>query len=58
MADVEVLVSSGGDDTIDLFAERRPHVVVVTATLEAGDSKALVEALREHGRRAPRSGSS
>ncbi len=43
---VEVLVSSGGDDTIDLFAERRPHVVVVMATLEAGDSKALVEVLR------------
>jgi hypothetical protein len=45
-ADVEVLVSSGGDDTIDLFAARRPHAVVVTATLEAGDSKALVETLR------------
>ena len=46
LAPAEVLVSSGGDDTIDLFAANRPPVVVVTATLEAGDSKALIEALR------------
>ncbi|MDB4964005.1 MAG: response regulator receiver protein [Myxococcales bacterium] len=43
---IEVLASSGGDDTIDLFEERRPPVVVVTATLETGDSKSLIEALR------------
>ena len=43
---VEVLLSTGGDDTIDLFDARRPHVVVVTATLDAGDAAALVETLR------------
>jgi len=51
LAPAEVLVSSGGDDTIDLFEARRPPVVVVTATLEAGDSKALIEALRGMVRR-------
>ncbi len=49
---VEVLVSSGGDDTIDLFEEKHPHAVVVTATLEVGDAKSLIETLREM---APRS---
>lgn len=44
---IEVLRSTGGDDTIDLFNERRPHVCVVTATLEAGDASALIEALRQ-----------
>jgi CheY-like chemotaxis protein len=43
---VDVVISSGGDDTIDLFAARKPPVVVVTASLEAGDCKALVDALR------------
>ena len=43
---VEVLRSTGGDDTIDLFEERRPHVCVITATLDAGDAGALVETLR------------
>ncbi len=43
---VAVVLSSGGDDTIDLFENRRPHVVVVTASLEAGDAGALVETLR------------
>jgi len=52
LAPAEVLVSSGGDDTIDLFEARRPSVVVVTATLEAGDSKALIDALREMAPRA------
>ncbi len=52
LAPAEVLVSSGGDDTIDLFESRRPPVVVVTATLEAGDSKALIEALRAMAPRA------
>ncbi len=44
---VEVLRSTGGDETIDLFDERRPHVCVITATLEAGDPGALIEALRD-----------
>ncbi|MGE3459942.1 MAG: DUF4388 domain-containing protein, partial [Kofleriaceae bacterium] len=43
---VEVIASSGADETLDLFAARKPHVVVVTATLDAGDSRALVEVLR------------
>jgi hypothetical protein len=43
---VDVLVSSGGDDTIDLFEARRPPVVVISASLEVGDAKSLIEALR------------
>jgi DNA-binding NarL/FixJ family response regulator len=43
---IEVLASSGGDEAVELFATRRPHVVVVTATLETGDTAALVEAVR------------
>ena len=42
---VEILRSTGGDDTIDYAEQRRPHVVVVTATLESGDSGALIDAL-------------
>jgi DNA-binding NarL/FixJ family response regulator len=48
----EVLVSSGGDDTIDLFEERHPHVVVLTASLEVGDARSLIETLREMAPRA------
>ncbi|HEU0037301.1 MAG TPA: DUF4388 domain-containing protein [Kofleriaceae bacterium] len=44
---VEVVTTAGGDDSIDVFAARRPHVVVATASLEAGDTAALVDALRE-----------
>jgi CheY-like chemotaxis protein len=43
---VEVVVSSGGDDTIDLFAARRPAVVVLTASLQHGDAGSLIAALR------------
>ena len=43
---IDLLVSSGGDDTIDLAQARKPHVVIVTATLETGDTAALVEAIR------------
>ena len=43
----EVLRSTGGDDTIDLAAARRPHVCVITASLESGDAAALIDALRE-----------
>ncbi len=50
--EVEVVLSSGGDDAIDLFESRRPHVVVLTATLEAGDAVSLLGALRG---RSPRS---
>lgn len=44
---VEVLVSSGGDDTIDLFEARRPAVVVLTASLQIGDTKSLIVRLRK-----------
>jgi hypothetical protein len=44
---VDVVVSSGGDDTIELFEARRPRVVVLTASLEVGDAKSLIEALRD-----------
>jgi len=50
--ELEVLVSSGGDDTIDLFESKKPNAVVVTATLEVGDAKSLIEALREMAPRA------
>jgi DNA-binding NarL/FixJ family response regulator len=43
---IRVLSSTGGDDTVDLFEAHQPHVVVVTASLETGDSGALIEALR------------
>ena len=49
---VTVLVSSGGDDTVDMFAARRPHAVIMTATLEVGDPRSLIEALREMAPRA------
>ncbi|MBA3463413.1 MAG: DUF4388 domain-containing protein [Deltaproteobacteria bacterium] len=43
---VNVLRSTGGDDTIDLFQEKRPHVVVLTATLEGGDAGSLIVTMR------------
>jgi hypothetical protein len=43
---IELVRSSGGDDTIELFAARLPHVVVVTAGLDLGDSRSLIETLR------------
>jgi CheY-like chemotaxis protein len=46
LSDAEVLVSSGGDDAIELFETRRPAVVVVTAALELGDTRSLIVALR------------
>jgi len=44
--EIEVLVSSGGDDTIDLFHARTPPVVVITATLDIGDATSLIDTLR------------
>lgn len=44
--EIEVLVSSGGDDTIDLFHARMPPVVVITASLEMGDATSLIDTLR------------
>lgn len=42
----EILRSTGGDDTIELVEARRPHVCVITATLEGGDAAALIETIR------------
>ena len=49
---IEVLHSTGGDDTIELFEQQQPAVVVLTATLETGDAKALIDALRGMAARA------
>jgi DNA-binding NarL/FixJ family response regulator len=43
---IDLLVSSGGDDTIELVEARKPHVIVVTATLTAGDATSLVDTIR------------
>ncbi|HEX3478739.1 MAG TPA: DUF4388 domain-containing protein [Kofleriaceae bacterium] len=43
---VDVVVSSGGDDTVELFAARHPAVVVVTASLDHGDARSLIATLR------------
>jgi hypothetical protein len=44
---IDLVVTSGGDDTIDEFDARAPRVVVLTATLEVGDAKSLIETLRD-----------
>ncbi|HEU4611155.1 MAG TPA: hypothetical protein VFS15_03720, partial [Kofleriaceae bacterium] len=41
------MASSGGDDTIELFEARRPRIVVLTASLEVGDAKSLIEVFRD-----------
>ncbi len=51
LAHVQILISSGGDDTIDLFESRRPVVVVLTATLAVGDARSLITTLRGMVRR-------
>jgi hypothetical protein len=51
--ELDVTLSTGGDDTLDIFASRRPPVVVITASLELGDTRSLVGTLRDiapHGR--------
>ena len=42
----EVATGDGGDDTVARFVELRPEVVVLTASLDAGDARALVAAMR------------
>jgi hypothetical protein len=44
---VELAVGDGGDDTLSTFADGRPEVVVVAASLDEGDARALVAAMRE-----------
>jgi hypothetical protein len=46
---VDVVTGDGGDDTLGVFAARRPEVVVVSASLDAGDARALIAAMRENG---------
>jgi hypothetical protein len=43
---IELVSSSGGDDTIELFEAKKPRVVVLTASLEVGDAGSLIEVLR------------
>jgi CheY-like chemotaxis protein len=43
---VDVVATHGGDDTIDVFEAKKPPVVVTCATLAAGDTASLIEALR------------
>ena len=46
VSQTEVLSSTGGDEAIELFQVHQPHVVVVTASLETGDTAALIDAVR------------
>jgi hypothetical protein len=43
---VDLVFGDGGDDTITTFEELSPKVVVVCASLDAGDARALLEAMR------------
>ncbi len=43
---IEVVVETGGADALARFFARRPDVVVITATLSTGDSRAMLDALR------------
>jgi DNA-binding NarL/FixJ family response regulator len=45
-ASIEVVTTSGGDETIDLITLRRPWCVVLAASLEHGDSKSLIDTVR------------
>ena len=44
---IEVVTSTGGDDTIELFQQKKPEVIVLAASLEHGDSKSLIEVFRD-----------
>jgi len=41
-----IVVSDGGNDAVGRFVDLRPEVVVVAATLDAGDARMLISALR------------
>jgi hypothetical protein len=43
---VDVVLGDGGDDTFSTFERLAPPVVVVCASLDAGDTRALLEAMR------------
>ncbi|MGE5184842.1 MAG: DUF4388 domain-containing protein, partial [Acidobacteriota bacterium] len=44
---VELVTTTGGDDTIDVFGQRKPEVVIVTSSLEQGDARSLIETFRD-----------
>jgi hypothetical protein len=44
---IELSSGDGGDETLATFTEGRPEVVVVAATLDEGDARALIAAMRE-----------
>jgi DNA-binding NarL/FixJ family response regulator len=48
----EPLLGDGGDETYTLYRQKAPHVVILAAELERGDSRALAAAIKdgEHGR--------
>ena len=41
LPNVELVVSSGSDDTVELFGARRPAVVVVTAAGDASEPNVM-----------------
>ena len=43
---VRIVTSDGGDNTVNIFVDMQPEVVVVTASLDHGDARALIAALR------------
>ncbi|HVK77880.1 MAG TPA: hypothetical protein VM734_31455, partial [Kofleriaceae bacterium] len=47
LGEAVIVVGDGDDDTLRQFAAVRPMVVVIAATLEGGDARALVAAMRE-----------
>ncbi|MCB9574681.1 MAG: hypothetical protein H6709_21600 [Kofleriaceae bacterium] len=42
-----IVVDDGADGTLGTFVEQRPEVVVMTATLDAGDGRSLIGAMRD-----------
>lgn len=43
---VRIVTADGGDSTINIFVDMQPEVVVVSASLDHGDTRALIAALR------------
>jgi hypothetical protein len=42
-----ISTGDGGDGTLGVFIERQPEVVVIAATLDAGDARSLLAAMRD-----------
>src|SRR5687768_4640442 len=47
MVSADILAGDGDDDTYGQFVARQPAVVVIRASLDAGDALALIGAMRE-----------